>query len=66
MLAKRSKKRIVKRPKSTVEAAPMRVRGNSFLEYRASLAELMEIVENFGIEFGMDVDKYIKEEPETN
>jgi DNA-directed RNA polymerase subunit alpha len=33
---------------------------------RKSLAELMEIVENFGIEFGMDVDKYIKEEPETN
>ena len=33
---------------------------------RKSLAELMEIVENYGIEFGMDVDKYIKEEPETN
>ena len=33
---------------------------------RKSLAELMEIVENFGLEFGMDVDKYIKEEPETN
>jgi DNA-directed RNA polymerase subunit alpha len=33
---------------------------------RKSLAELMEIVENFGIEFGMDVDKYIKEEPKTD
>ena len=32
---------------------------------RKSLAELMEIVENFGIEFGMDVDKYIKAETET-
>jgi DNA-directed RNA polymerase subunit alpha len=33
---------------------------------RKSLAELMEIVESLGIEFGMDVDKYIKEEPETH
>jgi DNA-directed RNA polymerase subunit alpha len=33
---------------------------------RKSLAELMEIVENLGLDFGMDVDKYIKEEPETN
>ncbi len=33
---------------------------------RKSLAELMEIVENYGLEFGMDVDKYIKEETETN
>jgi DNA-directed RNA polymerase subunit alpha len=32
---------------------------------RKSLAELMEIVENMGLEFGMDVDKYLKEEPET-
>jgi DNA-directed RNA polymerase subunit alpha len=32
---------------------------------RKSLSELMEIVENLGLEFGMDVDKYIKEEPET-
>ena len=32
---------------------------------RKSLAELMEIVENMGLEFGMDVDKYIKEETET-
>lgn len=29
---------------------------------RKSLAELMEIVENFGLEFGMDVDKYLKED----
>ena len=33
---------------------------------RKSLAELMEIVENLGLEFGMDVDKYLKEETETN
>ena len=33
---------------------------------RKSLAELMEIVENLGLDFGMDVDKYIKEEPETS
>ena len=33
---------------------------------RKSLAELMEIVENMGLEFGMDVDSYIKEETETN
>ncbi len=33
---------------------------------RKSLAELMEIVETLGLEFGMDVDKYLKEETETN
>lgn len=33
---------------------------------RKSLAELMDIVENYGLEFGMDVDKYIKEETETH
>ncbi|GBD87170.1 DNA-directed RNA polymerase subunit alpha [bacterium BMS3Abin03] len=33
---------------------------------RKSLAELMDIVENYGLEFGMDVDKYIKEEIETH
>ena len=33
---------------------------------RKSLAELMEIVENLGLEFGMDVDKYIKDEIETH
>ncbi len=32
---------------------------------RKSLAELMEIVETLGLEFGMDVDKYLKEETET-
>jgi DNA-directed RNA polymerase subunit alpha len=32
---------------------------------RKSLAELMEIVETLGLEFGMDVDKYIKDETET-
>ncbi len=32
---------------------------------RKSLAELMEIVETMGLEFGMDVDKYIKEETEA-
>ena len=32
---------------------------------RKSLAELMEIVENLGIEFGMDVEKYLKEETEV-
>ena len=32
---------------------------------RKSLAELMEIVEDLGIEFGMDVDKYIKAEAES-
>ena len=33
---------------------------------RKSLAELMEIVENLGLEFGMDVDSYLKEETEIN
>ncbi len=33
---------------------------------RKSLAELIEIVENYGLEFGMDVDKYIKDNPENN
>ena len=33
---------------------------------RKSLAELIEIVENYGLEFGMDVDKYIKDKSETN
>jgi len=32
---------------------------------RKSLSELMEIVEALGLEFGMDVDKYIREETET-
>jgi DNA-directed RNA polymerase subunit alpha len=32
---------------------------------RKSLAELSEIVETLGLEFGMDVDKYLKEETET-
>ena len=33
---------------------------------RKSLAELMDIVEEMGLDFGMDVDKYIKPEQETN
>ncbi len=33
---------------------------------RKSLAELMEIVENLGLEFGMDVDKFLKDETENN
>ncbi len=33
---------------------------------RKSLAELVEIVENYGLEFGMDVDKYIKDKPDNN
>lgn len=33
---------------------------------RKSLAELMDIVENLGLEFGMDVDKYLKDENENN
>ncbi len=33
---------------------------------RKSLAELTEIVENFGLEFGMDVDSYINDEVESN
>lgn len=33
---------------------------------RKSLAELIEIVQNFGLEFGMDVDKILKEKPENN
>jgi DNA-directed RNA polymerase subunit alpha len=33
---------------------------------RKSLAELMEIVETMGLEFGMDIDKYLKEETETH
>ena len=28
-----------------------------------SLAELGELIDNFGLTFGMDVDKYLKEEP---
>ncbi len=33
---------------------------------RKSLAELTEIVENLGLEFGMDVDKYLREENDSN
>ncbi|OGU60233.1 MAG: DNA-directed RNA polymerase subunit alpha [Ignavibacteria bacterium RBG_13_36_8] len=33
---------------------------------RKSLAELVEIVENHGLEFGMDVDKYVVENTENN
>ncbi len=33
---------------------------------RKSLAELTEIVETLGLDFGMDVDKYIKEETESH
>ncbi len=33
---------------------------------RKSLAELTEIVETLGLDFGMDVDKYIKEDPESH
>jgi DNA-directed RNA polymerase subunit alpha len=33
---------------------------------RKSLAELIEIVENFGLDFGMDVDRYILDEIEKN
>ncbi|NUN09907.1 MAG: DNA-directed RNA polymerase subunit alpha [Ignavibacteriaceae bacterium] len=33
---------------------------------RKSLAELMEIVETLGLQFGMDIEKYLKEEPENN
>lgn len=33
---------------------------------RKSLAELTEIIEGFGLEFGMDVDKYLKDENENN
>ena len=33
---------------------------------RKSLAELIEIVENYGLEFGMDVDKYLKDKSENN
>lgn len=33
---------------------------------RKSLAELTEIVETLGLDFGMDVDKYLKEESETH
>lgn len=33
---------------------------------RKSLAELVEIVENYGLDFGMDVDRYLKEKPENN
>jgi len=32
---------------------------------RKSLSELMEIVETLGLEFGMDVERYLKEETET-
>jgi DNA-directed RNA polymerase subunit alpha len=32
---------------------------------RKSLAELLEIVDNHGLEFGMDVDKYVLDKPET-
>jgi DNA-directed RNA polymerase subunit alpha len=33
---------------------------------RKSLAELMEIVETLGLDFGMDVDKFIKEDSESH
>jgi DNA-directed RNA polymerase subunit alpha len=33
---------------------------------RKSLAELMDIVESMGLDFGMDVDKYLKQELESN
>lgn len=33
---------------------------------RKSLAELIEIVEQYGLDFGMDVDKYTKDKPENN
>ena len=33
---------------------------------RKSLAELMDIVESMGLDFGMDVDKYLKQESESN
>ena len=33
---------------------------------RKSLAELMEIVENYNLEFGMDVDKYLNDKTENN
>jgi len=33
---------------------------------RKSLAELVEIVEHYGLEFGMDVDKYINDNSENN
>lgn len=33
---------------------------------RKSLAELMEIVETLGLDFGMDVDKYLKDDSESN
>jgi DNA-directed RNA polymerase subunit alpha len=33
---------------------------------RKSLAELIEIVDNYGLEFGMEVDKYLEEKKENN
>lgn len=33
---------------------------------RKSLAELMDIVENYNLEFGMDVDKYINDKSDNN
>lgn len=33
---------------------------------RKSLAELMEIVEVYNLEFGMDVDKYVNEKSDNN
>ncbi|MDP3683468.1 MAG: DNA-directed RNA polymerase subunit alpha C-terminal domain-containing protein, partial [Ignavibacteria bacterium] len=33
---------------------------------RKSLSELTEIVETLGLEFGMDIDSYIKDENENN
>ncbi|MGE5399840.1 MAG: DNA-directed RNA polymerase subunit alpha [Ignavibacteriales bacterium] len=33
---------------------------------RKSLAELIEIVDNFGLEFGMDVDKYLNDKNDNN
>lgn len=33
---------------------------------RKSLAELMDIVENLGLEFGMDIDSYLKDDHENN
>jgi DNA-directed RNA polymerase subunit alpha len=33
---------------------------------RKSLAELIEIVENYGLDFGMDVDRYVKDDIDNN
>ena len=43
-----------------------KINSTGVLSSRTNKKELIEIVENYNLEFGMDVDKYIKDNSETN